>query len=416
VANVEEFLRIWAVRWNISDWDEWGAERGKNCYFYQEGEGGLWHLFAWDMELTYETGRLDSFLIPTSPTATFNPGGFGEVNRMLNRPKIKRMYYGILDEMVNGPFAWFTSAYLSDYMDRLSQLGMANTAVGLAGGYIDQRRDRLRARVAPAVYPQVRLAITTNGGNNFSTASSSVNIAGTGPANICRFLVNGEDYDMSFTSMTNWEVRSIELLPGANPLSFVGLNLRGDLIDTDSITVTSTAGPRPPPVITRLDPSTAEIGDEIAILGSNFLRSPRVFFGSVEAAFVSYEPLVDPAVITARVPTGAGTVAVRVRNRDSQESNTAAFTYPGAAGSFVRGDVNGDGLVDVSDPVRTLFHLFSGTAIDCQDAADADDNELLNLSDAIRELDFLFRRGPAPPTPFPSAGPDPAGAALGCMR
>ncbi|MEM7232098.1 MAG: lamin tail domain-containing protein [Planctomycetota bacterium] len=34
-VDVEQMLRIWAVRMNTSDWDTWGTNRGKNCYLYR---------------------------------------------------------------------------------------------------------------------------------------------------------------------------------------------------------------------------------------------------------------------------------------------------------------------------------------------------------------------------------------------
>jgi hypothetical protein len=82
--------------------------------------------------------------------------------------------------------------------------------------------------------------------------------------------------------------------------------------------------------------------------------------------------------------------------------------------SFVRGDANRDGWVNLSDAVRILFALFGGAALECADAADATDDEVLNLTDAVRVLDYLFRGGAAPAAPFPASGMDPSGATLGC--
>ena len=49
-----------------------------------------------------------------------------------------------------------------------------------------------------------------------------------------------------------------------------------------------------------------------------------------------------------------------------------------------------------------LFHVSDA-------AADADDNGNVDLSDAIRILNFLFLGGPEPPVPGPAAcGPDSA--------
>lgn len=81
---------------------------------------------------------------------------------------------------------------------------------------------------------------------------------------------------------------------------------------------------------------------------------------------------------------------------------------------FLRGDANGDQVVDVSDPVATLRHLFAGLSLDCQDAADSDDNGRVELSDAIGTLGHLFRRGAPPAPPYPSPGVDPSPDELNC--
>ena len=83
---------------------------------------------------------------------------------------------------------------------------------------------------------------------------------------------------------------------------------------------------------------------------------------------------------------------------------------------FIRGDANGDTVIDLSDAVRVVLHLFSGVLVDCEDALDVDDNESLDITDSIRILNYIFRGGAAPPAPFPAAGTDPAGASLDCER
>ena len=85
-------------------------------------------------------------------------------------------------------------------------------------------------------------------------------------------------------------------------------------------------------------------------------------------------------------------------------------------GGFIRGDANGDGGVDIADPVKTLFVLFGGIASDCEDAIDADDNGVTSISDAILVLAYLFQGGAAPAQPFPLAAPDPTTDALDCSR
>ena len=68
--------------------------------------------------------------------------------------------------------------------------------------------------------------------------------------------------------------------------------------------------------------------------------------------------------------------------------------------SFVRGDSNEDGAVNIADPVRTLVILFKGYPMpECADAVDANDDGRLDISDPVTELNFLFRAGEALPAP-----------------
>jgi PKD repeat protein len=99
----------------------------------------------------------------------------------------------------------------------------------------------------------------------------------------------------------------------------------------------------------------------------------------------------------------------------SHTARRAAYVTVGPGGSFVRGDSNGDGRIDISDAVAILAYLYLGTfSLDCLDAADADDRGSVELSDAVRILSSLFLDGPAPEPPSPGRGVDPSTDGLGC--
>ena len=81
---------------------------------------------------------------------------------------------------------------------------------------------------------------------------------------------------------------------------------------------------------------------------------------------------------------------------------------------FLRGDANGDVVVNLTDAITGLRFLFGGESLACEDAVDIDDDGNVNLSDVVRLLDYLFHAGEAPAAPFPERGADPTGDGLGC--
>jgi len=107
---------------------------------------------------------------------------------------------------------------------------------------------------------------------------------------------------------------------------------------------------------------------------------------------------------------------ISIRGDDLVAVGTGAFAemfrlkaFSEASKSFIRGDADGNGAVNLSDAIVTLIHLFrGGPSPQCEDAADADDNGQIQLTDAIRILGFLFL-GSAPPNP-PGPPPSPCGA------
>lgn len=75
---------------------------------------------------------------------------------------------------------------------------------------------------------------------------------------------------------------------------------------------------------------------------------------------------------------------------------------------FVRGEVNRDQLVDLTDSILILEHVFLGAgAPEPEASADTNDDGLVDLSDSIYLIEYLFLGGPEPPPPFDEPGLDP---------
>ena len=121
-----------------------------------------------------------------------------------------------------------------------------------------------------------------------------------------------------------------------------------------------------------------------------------------------------------RPPRSTEAVLTDTRN----ETQSLAARTPDARPSFVRGDSDSSGAVQMSDGLVTLNYLFSaGAAPSCLDAADVNASGSIELTDAIALFDWLFLGGDSPPAPTPSA-PEylpsdctyEVGTELGCER
>jgi hypothetical protein len=66
----------------------------------------------------------------------------------------------------------------------------------------------------------------------------------------------------------------------------------------------------------------------------------------------------------------------------------------------------------LSDAFSILLSLFGGGALPaapCEAALDVDDNQSLDVADAVTLLRYIFQAGSAPPAPFPECGAALAG-------
>lgn len=135
--------------------------------------------------------------------------------------------------------------------------------------------------------------------------------------------------------------------------------------------------------------------------------------GGVDLYLASRGGSVDRLLLTSVPPTdrdGDGILdeddnCPRVANFDQADGD--ADGLGDACELFRRADSNGDGDVDVADPVRTLLHLFStGETVLCEDAADSNDDGSLNVADPVHTLNYLFVSGGAPPAPGRCCGTD----------
>lgn len=103
-------------------------------------------------------------------------------------------------------------------------------------------------------------------------------------------------------------------------------------------------------------------------------------------------------------------VVVNGQAFDTDFMDGVILLVPEPGKEFIRGDVNGDGILNLVDPIRLAITLFAGgPMIGCEAAADANADVVLNLSDVVYLCNYLFAGGPVIPGPFPGCGIDQTG-------
>lgn len=133
---------------------------------------------------------------------------------------------------------------------------------------------------------------------------------------------------------------------------------------------------------------------------------------SVRAAMSVPRHGIGAALVGDRVfiPGGAGLEGFSVT-----PAHTAYLPREDDLPRFRRGDVRGDGGLDIADVLALAFFVVGeAPAPGCLDSGDVDDDGEIRLDDAVALLRVLFLSAPPPPEPFTETGGDSSPDLLGC--
>ncbi len=400
ILDTEQFMRVIAARVAHDDWDTVGIGNGQNCYMYYASIEGRWKLLPWDMDNTWRNANART--LPNADTGT---------SRLIARPNYRRQYNRAVHHMMNNQW---NSAHMYPIWDAVHAVVGQETSQSNPGGlksFMNSRRGQMNALLPSNVSFRIR----TNSGNDFDVDESIVEIEGDGWVNIETILVGTEPLDLFWRSSTIWQAQ-IPVFFGENELEFTAFDGDGNVLATDSITVTSSVG-WPEPVLQGVEPGEGRDGGLVTLSGVEFHEGIRVFFGDEESPLVIFDEENDPNQLQARVVGPEGETVVRVENADGRSSETLPFTILSPLPKFIRGDANLDGKVELGDAIKVLLNLYRGGELLCEDAADSDDNEVIEMADAVYILEHIYLEGPALSQPYPEKGLDgPNEDGLDCLE
>ncbi|HTD87127.1 MAG TPA: lamin tail domain-containing protein, partial [Candidatus Binatia bacterium] len=223
VANMEEWMRIFATCHSVGDWDHFGTQNSQNMYGYQP-EHGKFTLMIWD------------FNILMGNSGSWSPGQNlfvvnGSDNRMpwlYSNPKFRRMFLRGLREMAEVHMTATSVEPMIDARQNAFTAGGVNVPIGNVNTFKQWIRDA-RTEILRQVNLEDTNRFIVAGSGSISTTSNMVILSGVAPVNVHTLRVNDISYDITWSTVRNWALRLVVDQP-TTVLDIRGYDINGNPI------------------------------------------------------------------------------------------------------------------------------------------------------------------------------------------
>ncbi len=229
LANMENWMRVFAANHAAGNWDSFGAQNGQNLYGYIGTLGTKYSLLMWDFNIVIGSSASGSVSWgPGQDLFTLNSQDTNMAN-IYNTPVFLRMYWRALQELVNGPLDVTNSGPL--LMAKYNAFTKNGFSVENPTAAIEPWLSEAQSSIAS----QLAAVNTTNFSvsPNVTFSNDVAYVTGQAPVNVDFVWINGVAYPLTWTTLTNWVV-TVPLLNGTNSLSVVGVGTTGQPISGDS--------------------------------------------------------------------------------------------------------------------------------------------------------------------------------------
>jgi hypothetical protein len=232
LADMENWMRVFAANHAAGNWDSFGAQNAQNLYGYIGTQGTKYSLLMWDFNIVCGSSALNSVSwSPGQNLFTLNPQDTN-MTAIYNNPTFRRMYWRALQELVNGPLNVANSGPLLDakynaFTD--NGLSVENPDTNIKP-WLSQAQSSIAAQLAAVNAASFAVNTTVTASNNVAY------VTGMAPVNVDTVWINGMAYPLTWTTLTNWIV-TLPLVNGTNELSVVGVDKNGQPITGDSNSV-----------------------------------------------------------------------------------------------------------------------------------------------------------------------------------
>ena len=231
VMDVDLWMRHYANQAYFGNWDTYGFRRPKNLRIYERPTDGKIIPLFWDCDLCNFNERLKT---PRENTS--------RLDEIRDIPHNLRLFWGHLYDYVNRSF---NEEYVSRWAAHYGALVGNNTHGGdeTFTGIANSTRVR-SAQVMEDMQediPRVDFAITTNGGNDITVETPTIDLEGKGwvDVRVMRIAGTDQELDVAWPEADSWQFE-FPLSGGTESITVEAVGWNGQVIATDTINVTST--------------------------------------------------------------------------------------------------------------------------------------------------------------------------------
>jgi hypothetical protein len=221
MADMENWMRVFAANHAAGNWDSFGAQNAQNLYGYIGAQSTRYSLLMFDFNIVL--GNSGSWG-PGQNLFAVN-GEDPNTGNIYNEPTFRRMYWRALQELVNGPLNVANSGPL---LDAKYNAIMANGMnVENPSASIKPWLTQAQSSIASQIAVENPTSFTVN-----STPAVTNDVAyftGTAPVNAQTIWFNGVQYPLWWTSVSTW-MTAVPLQQGNNQFSVVGIDTQGQPI------------------------------------------------------------------------------------------------------------------------------------------------------------------------------------------
>jgi hypothetical protein len=215
IANMENWMRVFAANHAAGNWDSFGAQNEQNLYGYIGTQGTKYSLLMWDYNIvignsgSWGPGQ-DLFTIDSSDPY---------MEDIYSNPTFLRMYWRALQNLVNGPLSVANSGPL--LMAKYNAFTENGLSVENPTAAIEPWLSQAQSSIASQLAAVNATAFSVN--PSVTISNDVAFVSGGAPVNAAVVWINGIAYPLTWTSLTNWTI-TVPLHVGTNQFNVTAVD------------------------------------------------------------------------------------------------------------------------------------------------------------------------------------------------